>query len=237
MRTTMFISTLFAVTLFGGAALAERPQGSGFDRVRPRGDVVDKSYRHIDRAGRVSAPREIQRVGAPASRVLPDRAGSRVSCSDTGADCPTNQRGARANAGEAGAARADRATRAPAFLDKILGSERTSFNEAGEAQGMSSRAVKRVWAAAAADRSSGGTVALAQQTQRPRTELQASQNRAVCNEGGECSVSSKASKKEWSYTAIKAGTWRGPEAKQPSAAERKLSEMRSVKASDAKSKP
>jgi hypothetical protein len=225
MRTTFFLPALFAVTLVSGAALAEKPHGAA-DRLRARGDVVDKSYR----ADRHVAPRAPQRVSSPL-RQMPDKAGSRVSCSDTSIDCPTRSRGAeRASGLAASGAQSGRAARAPAFLDKILGGDRTSFNEAGEDQGMSRRAVKRAWSRGTPGAAGAAPVPVAQQKPVARTELQASQNRVSCNEGDQCMQSSKSSKKEWSYQAIKAGTWKGPEAKKQSGAEKVLAEMKNVRA-------
>jgi hypothetical protein len=235
MRTTFFLPALFAVSLLSGAALAEKPHGAA-DRLRARGDVVDKSYR----ADRHVVTRAPQRASSPV-RQLPDRAASRVSCSDTSIDCPTATRGAaRANGLAASGAQVDRPARAPAFLDKVLGSNRTSFNEAGEAQGMSSRAVKRAWSHGVPGAAGAAPGPVAQQKPIARAELQASQNRVSCNEGDHCMASSKASKKEWSYQAIKAGTWKGPEEKKVSGAEKVLAEMKNVRAlkpEDAKHHP
>ncbi len=70
------------------------------------------------------------------------------------------------------------------------------FNEAGEDQGMSSRAVKRAWSSVAANNaggSSSATVPLAQQKTVVRTQQHGPRpDRMSCNEGNECSMSSKA---------------------------------------------
>ncbi|MFT3775486.1 MAG: hypothetical protein QM820_59825 [Minicystis sp.] len=238
MRTTLFLSTLFAVTLFGGAALAEKPHA--VDRLRARGDVVDKSYRH---EVRVSAQRDPQNASASRARFIPDRASSRVSCSEMGTDCPRSRAAERnaSVAADANAAGADHARRVPAVLEKAMGSDRTSFNEAGESQGMSTRAAKRVWAAASADRAAANAMpqgeegAQAPKQQQARAVAPPEQSRMSCDEAG-CSPSSKATKKEWSYNAVRAGTWNGPEAKAQTGAEKKIAEMRSAKASDDKQK-
>lgn len=233
MRTTTFLPALFAVSLLSGAALAEKPQPRGaMDRIRARGDVVDKSYRgdkHV-------ASRAPSRAAAGRVPQINDRVKNRISCSDTSIDCPSATRGAARANGLAASAGAERGARPPAFLQKVLGSDRTSFNEAGEDQGMSVRAAKRAWAKATPDAASAAPGLLAHQP-RPRAELQASQNRAACNEGGECAQSSKESKKEWSYQAIKAGTWKGPEAKSPSGAEKAIADWKrqqNIKPEDAK---
>lgn len=239
MRTTPFLATLFAVSLFGGAALAEKP--AAVERLRARGDVVDKSYRSAERHA-VAAARAPERNAAPSARPMIDRGASRVRCSDVGTDCPT-ARGpsARQSPGEGvgAAGNAGHPLRAPAFLDKVLGSDRTSFNEAGEEQGMSSRAAKRAWshaggAAAHSGASAAAKVPLANMEQRARTDGQASDVRMACNEGDQCMASSKATKKEWSYQAVKAGTWKGPEAAAPSNAERAIKAAKDQKADAAK---
>lgn len=223
MRTTLIFSTLFAVTLFTGAALADRPHA--VDRHRWHGDTVDKTHRTVVRQARPSAARQ------SATRTVVDRGASRMSCSEMGADCgvrrvTAHQRAASAHEG--------RVARAPASLDRILGNGRTSFNEAGEAQGMKKASVRRLWSHAspgASGGSPGRTASLSRQDQRAHGEMKASENRMVCNEANECTMSSKQAKKEWAYRSVKAGTWRGPEKAAPSRAERVLAEMRSARPS------
>ncbi len=105
-----------------------------------------------------------------------------------------------------------RSVRIPAFLDKILGSDRTNFNEAGLDEGMSTRAANRAWSHAAGSHhgASTGMSALSTPAQVDRKEQQASSARMSCNEGDECSMSMKAARKEWAQASIKAGTWSGP---------------------------
>ena len=210
MRTTLFLPALCAVTLLGGAALAHPSHGSA-DHLRARGDVVDKSYRVAERS---PAARISHDVGVPVQPTF-EHASMRVACSEMAPDCPQrgSTRGLEAAAGQPG-----HAARAPAFLDKVLGSDRSNFNEAGESQGMSSHAVQRAWSHAGTGASSAASLPLSHQQQRLRTEGQASQNRMSCNEGGECTMSSKGAKKEWAYQSVKAGTWRAPEVKQAVAA-------------------
>src|SRR5690349_4626970 len=51
MRHSLFLSTLFAVSMIGGAALAEKPQSAAghaprvIENLRAHGDTVDKVYR------------------------------------------------------------------------------------------------------------------------------------------------------------------------------------------------
>lgn len=212
MRTILFIPTLLALALASGAALADKSHGA-VDRLRARGDVLDKSYRAVQSH---AAPQRSDRVAAPARPVL-DRGASRVTCSESGLDCP--QRASRSMAPSEGAGQSGRAARAPTFLDKVLGSDRSNLNEAGEDQGMSGRAVKRAWSHSAPGAASAATVPLAQQQQQhSRTGEQASANRMACNDAGECMMSSKKARTQWSYSAVKAGTWQGPETRQRVAA-------------------
>ncbi|APR75329.1 Hypothetical protein A7982_00675 [Minicystis rosea] len=240
MRTTLFLSTLFAVTLAGGAALAENPHESShakaprvIERLRSRGDMVDKSYRSNDRGAR--APQEsgsqVAKQGQQPKQVL-DKTSSRVNCSEGGVDCAAPRGAAKANGMEASAGQTTQAARSPAFLDKILGKDRTNFNEAGEDQGMSSRAVKRAWASVAARNGGGSTAAvpLAQQKQVVRTQQQASEDRMACNDAGECAMSSKAVNKVWAYDQIKKGIWKGPDLKhEPTPAEVAIQRMKAEK--------
>jgi hypothetical protein len=210
MRTTLFFPTLLAVTLAGGAALAEK-SAAPINHLRAHGDAVDKSYRATEHHAS-SLQGGPQRVEAPSHPTF-DGGASRVSCSENGVDCP--HRGGRASMPEAGGGQAGRAARAPAFLDKVLGSDRTTFNEAGEAQAMSARAASRAWSHAGA--SGGATMILSGQQQHARAGEQASSNRMSCNDADECMMSSKGVKKEWAYRSVRAGTWKGPEAAQPAA--------------------
>jgi hypothetical protein len=231
MRTTLFLTTLFAVTLSAGAALAEGPQGGtakaprAIDRLRSHGDMVDKTYRAGDKAAPAS---QATQPGAQ-SKAHADKTSARINCSsDSGVDCSAARGSDKANGMEASSAQVNRAARAPAFLDKILGSDRTNFNEAGEDQGMSSRAAKRAWSSHAGNNGGGSTakIPLAQQQQVVRTQEQASSDRMVCNDADECMMSSKAAKKVWAYDGIKKGTWKGPEAAQPLPADVALEAMR-----------
>lgn len=212
MHKGLFLSTLFACSLLGGAALADKPH----ERPRARGEVLDRSHRapaaHVARA--------------QGGRSVNAGAVSRVSCGEASADCPGTLRASSRQVASA-AREGGPTSRPPAFLQKALGAERTSFNEAGEASAMSARAASRVWARAGAG--AAGSAPAAHQAQLPRKDQQASENRSACNEGGECMQSSKSSKKEWSYQAVRAGTFKGPEAKAPSGAEKALAAMRAQK--------
>lgn len=230
MRTSLFLTTLFAFTLVSGAALADK--GSrGAERLRVRGDTVDKSYRGAaDRpaAPQAAAPRAAERV-----RPALDVSGrSRVSCSDTSMDC-AQRSSTRGHTADARVGGAERGGRMPAVLEKAAGKDRTSFNEAGEDQGMSSRAAKRAWARAGqgvsdAPGGKGSAAPDAQKALRERATGVSSSARMVCNEAGECMMSSKTAKKEWAYQSVKAGTFK-PEAAEPTPAARAWAAMKGTK--------
>lgn len=244
MRTSLFLSTLFAASLLGGTALAEKPapahdartprEPRTVERLRAHGDTVDKAYQgaHGARgsagAGSTQAP---TRGHAPV-----DRGANRVNCSDTGIDCRAVKGKAQASVGEADAA-GGRAARAPAFLDKVLGSDRTNFNEADMDQGMSLRAARRAWASGSTARQGSGgdenAVSLGVQRQVDRKAQQSSEARMDCNEAGECSMSLKAMRKEWAKAAIDAGTWKGPQADPVSNAARRIAEQRAAEGAGA----
>jgi hypothetical protein len=220
MRTTLFLSTLFAVTLVGGAALAEKPHESFakaprrvVERLRSKGDIVDKSYRAVDRFSPAAARSATVARQARATMPRVDKGAPRVNCSETGADCHAPRGSAHANGLTASSSQVDRPARRPAFLDKILGNDRTNFNEAGIEQGMSPRAAKRAWSRVADNNAGHGTKALLPTAKEhlPRQQQQASSARMSCNEAGECMMSSKEAKKVWAYDQIKKGIWTGPD--------------------------
>jgi hypothetical protein len=241
MRTSLFLSTLFAVTLVGGAALAEKPHDAGqgreprvVEQLRAHGDIVDKSYSSPDKASRAvdhstQAATSTRQVKNPL-----DRSASRVNCSDSGADCGAKSSAARAATVESSSSATGRSARIPAFLDKILGSDRTDFNEADMDEGMSTRAARRAWERAGASHHStshaegASAASLAAQKQVSRYDEQYSSSRVSCNEGDMCMASSKETKKEWSYDAIKAGTWQGPEKAAPTPAAVRIREYRAA---------
>jgi hypothetical protein len=226
MRTTLFLSTLFAVTLVGGAALADKPHDAGQAReprvvelTRAHGDVVDKSYTSPDRASR-AADRSVQTGTSTrqTTRNPIDKSASRVNCSETGADCGAKGGAARSATAESSSSASNRVGRTPAFLDKILGTDRTNFNEADMDEGMSTRAANRAWQHAGAahhgssSHAEGAAAAsLAAQKQVSREDEEHSGTRMGCNDADQCSSNTKAVKAEWSYAAVRAGTWQGPD--------------------------
>lgn len=236
MRTTLFLSTLFAVTLVGGAALAENPHESSpakaprvVERLRSKGDIVDKSYRSNDKSSPAAAQQGANVSNqAQSSKSHVDKGSSRINCSDSGADCSAPKGAAQANGMQASSGEVTRAAKRPAFLDKILGSDRTNFNEAGEDQGMSLRAAQRAWSGVANANAGHGSKANLPTAQEhlPRQQQQASSARMSCNEGDECTMSSKDAKKVWAYDAIKKGVWTGPDAAAQSPAAAAVARMK-----------
>jgi hypothetical protein len=238
MRTSLFLSTLFAVSMVGGAALAEKPQGAAkepqvLEHLRAHGDTVDKVYHapaaeRVDRSAAQSSQRVRTQAPAPSAKNPLDKAASRINCSDSDPHCASMHAPTQAATGGAdAAATSGYQTRRPAFLDKILGSDRTNFNEAGEDQGMSSRAANRAWSHARHSEASA-TVPLAQHQQVDRKSQQYQSSRVSCNEADDCEISSKEVKKEWAYAAVKAGTWTGPEKPEPSNAARRIAADRAA---------
>ena len=235
MRHSLFLSTLFAVSMIGGAALAEKPQSAAareprvVENLRAHGDTVDKVYR-APAAERSSAASRFNSATAgarpartPNVRNPIDRAASRINCADSDVNCTSSHSAARVvNAGAGAAGNGRYNVRPPAFLDKVLGSDRTDFNEAGLDEGMSARAAKRAWSHAGQGGAEKASATLAETTQVDRKQSQYQSSRVSCNEGDACSASSKDVKKEWAYAAIKAGTWSGPEKREPTNAARRI---------------
>jgi hypothetical protein len=251
MRTTLFLSSLFAVTLVSGAALAEKPGASStparmpraLEKVRIHGDIVGKVYRGsnrtiVDKAQKAATPERVRPTRNPLSKVE-----SRINCSNTGVDCGAPRARNDEKASGLGTTSVDgaRERQPPAFLQKILGSDRMQCNEADECS-MSQRAARRAWSRASngqktvGDRDSHGTAdsaasAGAQQAQQQRVEKVRTrrsevQARMVCNEADECMMSSKEAKKIWAYEAVKAGTWKGPAAKSKTPAEKAIEDAK-----------
>ena len=91
MRASLFLSALFVATLAGGTALAEKPEKltkePRLTNLRSRGDLVDGSGRHVDRAR--TERNVVQKVSkAEAATMLKNRgAAERVRCSEAQDDC------------------------------------------------------------------------------------------------------------------------------------------------------
>jgi hypothetical protein len=243
MRNALFVSTLFAVSLAGGAAFADKPP-KALERARSHGEQVDKTYRTADKAGMQASQAQTPAASYAhqAKSPIDKAAAARINCSDSGADCAASHGDSKESGGQAvmGGAQ-ERSVRMPAFMEKITGSDRTNFNEAGEDQGMSKRAANRAWAQArgataaapkdhdeARDNHASVPAAAAEKKMKS-VEKESSETRMSCNEADECMMSSKAAKKIWSYESVKAGTFTGPPAAAPSPAAVKIAEMKGQK--------
>jgi hypothetical protein len=211
MRTNLFLSTLFAVSLVGGVALAEKPthdhparEPRAIQALRAHGDTVDKSYVHADKASHASnASSSVRETKSP----LRDTAASRINCSDTGADCGRASRPAQASHGSAGASHgnADHGSlKSP--LQKQADS-RMNCNEADECSASSKSAQSKWSGGHGAKVGKDAPTSLTPRDAQPRMLGQAGGDRMACNEADECMMSSKASKKIWALESIKAGTF------------------------------
>jgi hypothetical protein len=226
MRTSLFAPTLFTVSLIGGVALADKPHV--MDQLRARGDIVDKVYaapRVVSEAASFGAP-GVQAGAARNSRPSFDKAASRVNCADVDVSCASSS-SASHGASTSSKAHVEHAAisgaRRPASLDKVLGSDRTNFNEAGEDQGMSLHAAQRAWSHGSS--SSGGDAGGAasksigdRQAAAHETGDSGSSGRMSCNEADECTMSNKDTRKIWAKASADAGTLAGVEKARAAAA-------------------
>jgi hypothetical protein len=245
MRTFPTLSTLFAVSLLGGVALAENPHVGGVaprvvEKVRAHGDIVDKTYGAVGRGGGGASMGTPAQAGVQKAATPLQRVSSRINCSDSGVDCgaPKGNAGSGGRGGGEAASHAGTGAKVPpiAILNKVLGSDRTNFNEAGEDQGMSLRAAKRAWERANGFHRGGRASAelpLSAQQKVDRHSEQRSDARMSCNEADECSMSVKAARKEWANASIRAGTWTGPAKEPVSNAARRITEQRAAEGAGA----
>lgn len=233
MRPTLFLSTLFAVSLFGGAALAESPMQSrptreprAIENLRHRGDVLDKSYRGAERL-RVAETRS-QIVSGTRVSPIRERMNARAYCSDTGTDCNlvvAAQRGPAAQVVGSSMARSS-AARSPVDKQKEQRANCGAGDEcsAPNKMAVSGRGASGYGGGGLSASGGGSTVSRGSTTDKAGPALarpnmassrlgsQPYAARMQCNEGEECSFSSKEAKKIWSYEAVKKGTWKGPSA-------------------------
>ncbi|XXY53613.1 hypothetical protein WME91_20985 [Sorangium sp. So ce269] len=213
MKISAVVSTLVAVSLCAGVALAEGARTARAPRHievhRSRGDMVDRPYRHAprDRAAERSWRAERAERAAP---IRLSRGQERIRCSDTGTDCASRAAAHRSRSeARSAAGRAAAAQRSASPL-KSKAESRMNCSEAGECTA-SSAGARGAWAArstgAAADR--GTARAAARGTARaaaPRDLAQRQSPRMGCSEGEECAMSSKEAAKFWAAQSIKAGT-------------------------------
>lgn len=216
MRTSLFLSTLFAVSLVGGLAMAEKGE-TKVNIHRDRGDMVDKSYRHDARPVNNVTRGTTDRYGTGAKNPTAKMGQERVNCSTDSADCSashgSSQRGATTSNPAGMAAKTASGKNAIEKFDQSA-SARTSCNEGDECS-MSSKAAKQVWSnhgaqatmAAQVSQPSSAPGGAASRLIQQRTEPRTSQGDSA---GGEdASTPSKVNKQFWAYEAVKAGTFHG----------------------------
>jgi hypothetical protein len=109
MRTSLFLSALFAVSLVGGIASAEKPD---VKEQRKRTDIVDRSYARSDMTKRAAERREVDRSTLP--RQVKSPAEARWNCPETSDDCRVR----RASADRVAVKRADEKNAADTFKQR-----------------------------------------------------------------------------------------------------------------------
>src|ERR1043166_8598145 len=90
MRTSLFLSSLFAASLVAGAALADDHHQVQFGR--SHGDSVDKPYKaQRTESGRTGAA---SHAASSSRSMVQQKANERINCSNDAADCGASSRGA-----------------------------------------------------------------------------------------------------------------------------------------------
>lgn len=202
MKITALVTALLATSFCAGSALAS-PRTASMPRAletrRAHGDTVDRYQRR-------SAPvhRSVDRTER-AARATPraiHHGVERVRCSDTGADCTSRAVHRRVESRSA----ASRTAVSKSHVEpKSKGASRMNCSDAGECTS-SSRATKASSAAvrgAAAARARGVNEPTAVV---PRQFGQRNSPRMACNEGDECSMSSKDARKYWAMQSYLKGS-------------------------------
>lgn len=202
MRISALATALLSVSLCAGAAQADGPRiermPRQFEKMRAHGDVVDRTYRAMER------PMARERVSERPSRVersapaRPSRGEERIRCADTGSDC-----GARvAPAPREAASRSAPVKRSEAMKRNIQAESRINCGDVDSCGTSTTRAQNR-WAS---QTPTAGRAGEREGAARQHGRGQRESPRMSCNEGEECSMSSKAAQKFWAEQAIKAGT-------------------------------
>jgi hypothetical protein len=209
MRTSLFVSSLFVVSLIGGAALADKPTIHAFDKARSHGDIVDKSYKTTSRDPVGSVASSTTTAATPPQKSpLQNPAASRINCAES-VDC-----GGQANKAHPAASQGSQTStsqhaavspKAPKTMEG-KGGDRMSCNE-GDDCTISSAAANGIWAkqrAQAVPSASDSVSAKAgQMTLSNRKMNQEYEARMSCNEGDDCTFSSKQAQKIWRTESFK----------------------------------
>jgi hypothetical protein len=198
MRTSLFVSTLIAVSLVGSAALADKAKGPG-EKLRMRGEMHEK-FQRVDRV----KPQAHSSARSDRSSMLKSPADTRRSCSESQADCSASRSTAARNdaRGKLGALQASVKKGPPNPLESKIGGMKMACNE-GEECSLSRAGAKAIWSKA---RVSGGATGAATTTggfdDRKLNQVAS----ARMGGDGEPYMSSKEAQKIWRTEAFKAGT-------------------------------
>jgi hypothetical protein len=206
MRHSLFLSSLFAATLVSGAALADNLHPIEFGRAH--GDTFEKTYRisAAHESLRGPAEREASNTHSP----IQQKQNERVNCSQDSADCASSHGNTAKGGGSSPAASTGAAGKSAPNAIVGKGNDRVSCNEAGEGCEMSSKAAKAGFGKGnGASPTDATPMAQAAMAAADRKLNQAYSERTSCNEGDECSFSSKAAKEIWRTEAFKHGTAQG----------------------------
>ena len=202
MRTSLFLSSLFAVSLVGGVALADSSRGHS-DPGRSHGDQVDKSYStpssHAvsSSSARTAAPAP---YGSNSKSPLSKTETDRINCAPDAEACGHSGHAARAPQGSQGTP-ATGAKSAPAKNPMHQReSQRVNCSD-GDDCTASSKASKALSGGA----KTGASTSVQNNATANRKDAQVSV-RMACDDSGECSMSSKDAQKFWRAEAFKAGT-------------------------------
>jgi hypothetical protein len=188
-----------------GAALADDHHQVEFGRAH--GDTIDKSYRAQRVDSHVSANAE--RTATATRSVVQQKQSERVNCSSEGADCGASH-GSAARGGSGASGGADKrpsihSQAAIAVSERVGKSDRTQCDEAGEGCQMSSKATKAGSKGHGASPTEATPMAQAAMAAVDRKLNQAYAARMSCNEGDQCSMSSKDAAKIWRTESFKHG--------------------------------
>jgi hypothetical protein len=203
MRTGLFLSSLFAASLVTGAALADNHHPIEFGRAH--GDTYEKTYKVVESSHAGGSVDHNAATGGSKSP-LQAKANERVNCSQEGADCAASH-GSAARAGSSAGSPSAKSSKAMPAAIAGKSSSRESCDEAGEGCEMSSKAAKSMGSKGhgANDPTEATPMAQSAMAAIDRKMNQAYGARMSCNEGDECSMSSKDAAKIWRTEAFKAG--------------------------------
>jgi hypothetical protein len=244
MRTTLFLSTLFAASLVGGVALADRP----IDRIdhRSHGDQLDKihaqdarpSLSQFEHGGRTVTNAQTENVMA--KQRFAHQGESRVNCSADGADCAASHgiaQHSRSSLVSSTSAKAGKSMAQNKYSNGTKGGDggggdSETCSEADQCS-TSTKAANSIWASNGASKGvHGSTTAMAAPGSVSR-QLQQRLAVAASPEDVQDTPSSDDAKKIWNMESVKKGTFTGPKEldrnSQEHRAAARLSEMKGTR--------